>query len=128
IRTPMNGVLGMNELLIGSNLDPQQHQWARAVQASGRHLLDVINDILDFSRIESGQLALEAVDFDLAVVVEEAVSMFAQPAASKGLELTTGFFPPDGPRAFVGDPFRLRQIIANLVGNAVKFTPSGKVG
>nr|PZN64552.1 MAG: hybrid sensor histidine kinase/response regulator [Pseudomonadota bacterium] len=127
IRTPMNGVLGMNELLIGSNLDPQQRQWAEAVRTSGRHLLDVINDILDFSKIESGQLELEEVDFDLGAVVQEAVSMFAQPAASKGLTLDTQFVPGDA-RWFVhGDPFRLRQVVGNLVSNAVKFTQVGGV-
>ena len=127
IRTPMNGVLGMNELLIDSNLPPQQRVWAEAVQASGRHLLGVINDILDFSKIESGQLELEAVDFSLVDVVEEAVAMFAQPAETKGLELAVQFIPHDAPLALRGDPFRLRQVIANLVGNAVKFTDEGEV-
>ncbi len=127
IRTPMNGVLGMNELLIQSPLEPQQRLWAEAVQVSGRHLLDVINDILDFSRIESGQLELEAVDFDLSTVVEEAVSMFAQPAASKGLELVAQCVPPDAQLALCGDPYRLRQVIANLVSNAIKFTATGEV-
>jgi signal transduction histidine kinase/ActR/RegA family two-component response regulator len=127
IRTPMNGVLGMNELLMSSDLTPQQRQWAEAVQVSGRHLLDVINDILDFSRIESGQLTLEDVDFDLGMAVREAVSMFAQPAASKGLELTTRLVPEDAKLKLRGDPFRLRQIVSNLVGNAVKFTHSGRV-
>ncbi len=127
IRTPMNGVLGMNELLIASELTPRQRQWAEAVQVSGRHLLDVINDILDFSRIESGQLTLEDVDFDLGVVVREAVSMFAQPAASKGLELITRLVPEDAHLDVRGDPFRLRQIVSNLVSNAVKFTHTGQV-
>jgi signal transduction histidine kinase/DNA-binding NarL/FixJ family response regulator len=127
IRTPMNGVLGMNELLMDSDLKPQQRLWAESVQVSGRHLLHVINDILDFSRIESGQLVLEEVDFDLGVVVAEAVSMFAQPAASKGLELTTQVVPQDARLSVRGDPFRLRQIVGNLVGNAVKFTHAGQV-
>ncbi len=127
IRTPMNGVLGMNELLIGSNLSPQQRQWAEAVQRSGRHLLEVINDILDFSKIESGQLKLEEVDFDLGATVREAVSMFAQPAAAKGLELLTQFVPPDAHLFVHGDPFRLRQVVGNLVSNAVKFTHEGRV-
>ena len=127
IRTPMNGVLGMNELLIDSDLQPQQRVWAEAVQASGRHLLGVINDILDFSKIESGQLELEAVDFSLVDVVEEALSMFLQPAEAKGLELAAQFVPSHAPLALRGDPFRLRQIIANLISNAVKFTPSGEV-
>jgi signal transduction histidine kinase/ActR/RegA family two-component response regulator len=127
IRTPMNGVLGMNELLIGSDLSQQQRLWAESVQVSGRHLLDVINDILDFSRIESGQLALEDVDFDLGAVVAESVSMFAQPAASKGLELATRVVPQDARLSVRGDPYRLRQIVGNLVGNAVKFTHAGHV-
>ena len=127
IRTPMNGVLGMNELLIDSLLAPQQRVWAEAVQASGRHLLGVINDILDFSKIESGHLELEQVDFSLADAVEEAVAMFAQPAEAKGLELAVQFTPHDAPLALRGDPFRLRQVISNLLGNAVKFTEEGEV-
>jgi signal transduction histidine kinase/HPt (histidine-containing phosphotransfer) domain-containing protein/ActR/RegA family two-component response regulator len=127
IRTPMNGVLGMNELLMSSGLNAQQRQWAEAVQASGRHLLEVINDILDFSKIESGQLKLEDVDFELGVVVQEAVSMFAQPASVKGLELATEVIPPDALLAVHGDPFRLRQVVGNLVSNAVKFTHAGHV-
>ncbi len=127
IRTPMNGVLGMNELLIGSDLRPQQRIWAETVQSSGRHLLNVINDILEFSRIESGQIELEAIDFNLAEVVDDAVLMFAQPAADKGLELVARFTPPDLSLACCGDPFRLRQVIANLIANAVKFTERGEV-
>ena len=127
IRTPMNGVLGMNELLIDSPLQPQQRVWAEAVQASGRHLLGVINDILDFSKIESGRLELESVDFSLADAVEEALAMFAQPAEAKGLELAAQFIPPDAALLLRGDPFRLRQVVANLVGNAVKFTEEGEV-
>ncbi len=127
IRTPMNGVLGMNELLMDSELGPQQRVWAETVQASGRHLLGVINDILDFSKIESGQLELEEVDFSLVDVVEDALSMFAQPAQSKGLELVAQFIPHDAPLALRGDPFRLRQVITNLVGNAIKFTEDGEV-
>jgi signal transduction histidine kinase/DNA-binding response OmpR family regulator len=127
IRTPMNGVLGMNELLLDSLLTPQQRVWAEAVHSSGRHLLGVINDILDFSKIESGQLALEWVDFSLAETVEEAVAMFAQPAEAKGLELAVQFVPHDAPLALRGDPFRLRQVVANLVSNAVKFTDEGEI-
>ena len=127
IRTPMNGVLGMNELLIDSELEPQQRVWAEAVEASGRHLLGVINDILDFSKIESGHMEIEAVDFNLVDVVEDALAMFAQPAEGKGLELAAQFIPHDAPLALHGDPFRLRQVIANLIGNAVKFTDEGEV-
>jgi signal transduction histidine kinase/DNA-binding response OmpR family regulator/HPt (histidine-containing phosphotransfer) domain-containing protein len=127
IRTPMNGVLGMNELLIDSNLLPQQRAWAEGVQSSGRHLLGVINDILDFSKADSGQIELETVDFALVEVVEESVSMFAQPAESKGLELAAQFGPQDDRLVVRGDPFRLRQIVANLVSNAIKFTAKGEV-
>ena len=127
IRTPMNGVLGMNELLIDSNLDPRQRVWAEAVQVSGRHLLGVINDILDFSKIESGHLELEAVDFSLVETVEETLAMFAQPAEAKGLELAAQFIPHDAPLTLRGDPFRLRQVVSNLVGNAIKFTEEGEV-
>jgi signal transduction histidine kinase/CheY-like chemotaxis protein len=127
IRTPMNGVLGMNELLIDSTLQPQQRAWAEAVQTSGRHLLGVINDILDFSKIESGHLELEAVDFSLVDAVEEALAMFAQPAEAKGLELAVEFTPNDAPLRLRGDPFRLRQVVSNLVGNAIKFTEEGEV-
>jgi two-component system, sensor histidine kinase and response regulator len=127
IRTPMNGVLGMNELLLDSALGEQQLLWAEAVQSSGRHLLGVINDILDFSKIESGQLTLETVDFSLADTVEEALAMFAQPAEAKGLELAVQFVPHDAPLSLRGDPLRLRQVICNLLVNAVKFTEEGEV-
>jgi signal transduction histidine kinase len=127
IRTPMNGVLGMNELLIESGLQPRQRVWAEAVQSSGRHLLGVINDILDFSKIESGRLELEAVDFSLVDTVEEALTMFAQSAEAKGLELVAQFTPYDAPLALRGDPLRLRQVVSNLLGNAIKFTEDGEV-
>ncbi len=127
IRTPMNGVLGMNELLIESDLSELQRVWAEGVHSSGQHLLSVINDILDFSRIESGLLSLEAVDFDLADIVEDGLSMFVQPAQSKGLELAAQFKPHGAPLRLRGDPLRLRQILANLISNAVKFTRVGEV-
>jgi len=127
IRTPMNGVLGMNELLIDSDLKSQQRIWAEGVQTSGRHLLGVINDILDFSKFESGEMELESVDFSLVEAVEEAMSMFAQPASAKGLEFAAQFSPHDAPFALRGDPFRLRQVIANLISNAIKFTAQGEV-
>jgi len=127
IRTPMNGVLGMNELLLGSPLATQQRLWAESVQNSGQHLLNVINDILDFSKIESGYMELESVDFDLVELVEDALSMFAHQAESKGLELASQFFPPDISMGLRGDPFRLRQIVSNLIGNAIKFTEEGEV-
>ena len=127
IRTPMNGVLGMNELLLGTDLTPQQRKWTETVSNSGRHLLNVINDILDFSKIESGHLQLESVDFDLGELVEDTLAMFAQQAEAKGLELISQFVANELPLTLRGDPFRLRQVIANLLGNALKFTPSGEV-
>ncbi len=127
IRTPMNGVLGMNELLLDSELHAQQRIWAEAVQSSGRHLLGVINDVLDFSKIEAGQMALECVDFDLAEVVRDALSMFTQAALAKRIDLHCQFMPLDAPTGLRGDPLRLRQIIINLLGNAIKFTDRGSV-
>jgi signal transduction histidine kinase/CheY-like chemotaxis protein/HPt (histidine-containing phosphotransfer) domain-containing protein len=127
IRTPMNGVLGMNELLLTSALDEQQRHWAEALQSSGRHLLGVINDILDFSKIESGQLQLEAVDFDLAGLVEDALGMFAPQAHAKGLELAAQLPVDESVLRLRGDPLRLRQVLANLVANAIKFTERGEV-
>jgi signal transduction histidine kinase/CheY-like chemotaxis protein/HPt (histidine-containing phosphotransfer) domain-containing protein len=127
IRTPLNGVLGMNELLIGSELAPQQRAWAEGVEASGRHLLGVINDILDFSKVDSGRMRLDSVDFTAVEILEEAVLMFAQPAQAKGLELAGRFDSQVERLALRGDPFRLRQIIANLISNAIKFTREGEV-
>lgn len=127
IRTPMNGVLGMTELLLATTLDPTQRKYAESVMRSSQHLLAVINDILDFSKIESGRLTLEHVDFNLVDLVEDTVAMFAQPAAGKGLELASQVSPPSTPLILRGDPFRLRQVLANLVSNAIKFTRHGEV-
>ena len=127
IRTPLNGVLGMNELLLNSELNAQQKIWTESVQTSGQHLLSVINDILDFSKIESGHMQLESVDFDLVDLIEDAMAMFAQQAKHKELEMATQFTPPNKPFHLRGDPFRLRQIVINLVSNAIKFTQQGEV-
>lgn len=127
IRTPLNGVLGMNELLLTSELTPQQRIWGESVQLSGHHLLRVINDILDFSKIESGHMQLESTDFDLVNLVEEAAAMFAQQARDKDLELAIQFNPPNQSINLRGDPFRLRQVIINLISNAIKFTNKGEV-
>jgi signal transduction histidine kinase/CheY-like chemotaxis protein len=127
IRTPMNGVLGMTELLLDSTLDPVQRRFAESVQHSGRHLLNLINDILDFSKIESGHLELECVDFDLGQLLDDSLEMFAQPAEEKGLELVGDFAAMGVPPTLRGDPFRLRQVVANLVNNAIKFTQKGQV-
>ena len=128
IRTPLNGVIGMNELLLASDLTPRQREWGVAVQSSGEHLLSVINDILDFSKIESGNMALENVAFSLVDLVEETLATFAYSAERKGLELAAQFTPLDSALPGVrGDPLRLRQVLANLIGNAIKFTEHGEV-
>jgi two-component system, sensor histidine kinase and response regulator len=127
IRTPMNGVLGMTELLLNSDLDQTQRRYADSVMHSGRHLLGIINNILDFSKIESGRMELERVDIKLGDLVEETLSMFTQPAEAKGLELAAQLSPPDTPLLVQGDPFRLRQVLANLINNAIKFTAQGEV-
>jgi signal transduction histidine kinase/CheY-like chemotaxis protein len=126
IRTPMNGVLGMSEMLLKTKLDEKQKKFAEAVHYSGESLLGVINDILDYSKIEAGKLELEDLPFDLHEAISEAVEMFADSAQRKGLELLV-LIEPTTPTRTVGDPGRLRQIIVNLVGNAVKFTYAGEV-
>jgi len=128
IRTPLNGVLGMNELLLASDLTARQREWALAAQTSGGHLLRVIDDILDFSKIESGNMTLESVPFSLVDLLEETLAMFAHAAEKKGLELAVQFTPLDSAFPGVrGDPLRLRQVVANLIGNAIKFTEHGEV-
>ena len=127
IRTPMNGVLGMNDLLIRSPLTPEQRVYAETVQASGQHLLAIINNILDFSRIESDHLQLEAIDFNLGDLVQSALLMFGQPAQAKGLALKVSLASEDSALILHGDPLRLRQILVNLLGNAIKFTTRGEV-
>ncbi|MDI6748277.1 MAG: response regulator [Rhodocyclaceae bacterium] len=127
IRTPMNGVLGMTELLLNTRLEQAQRHYAEAVMHSGQHLLGIINNILDFSKIESGHMNLEQVEFNLGGLVEETLEMFVQPAGMKGLELAAQLDPPDMPLLVRGDPFRLRQVLANLINNAIKFTPRGEV-
>jgi signal transduction histidine kinase/DNA-binding response OmpR family regulator len=126
IRTPMFGVLGMTELLLKSTLSDQQRNMASTIHNSGEALLVILNDILDFSKIEAGKLSLEHIGFDLRQVVEEAVALLAQTAAAKKLELVCNIDPEAG-RTVKGDPVRLRQILLNLVGNAVKFTDEGEV-
>ena len=126
IRTPMNGVLGMAELLLNTSLTDKQRHFADSVHRSGTALLGIINDILDFSKIEAGKLELEHLEFGLRDTGEEAVELFAEPAGKKGLELTC-FLPEDIPDSAIGDPVRLRQVLLNLLGNALKFTPRGEV-
>ena len=126
IRTPMNGIFGMTELLLGSGLDQRQHHYAETVHTSAETLLTIINDILDFSKIEAGRLELESLPFDLHETVAEAVELFAEQAERKGIELVT-HIPPDIPMMVEGDPVRLRQILFNLINNALKFTEQGEV-
>ncbi|MBS0170489.1 MAG: response regulator [Nitrospira sp.] len=126
IRTPMNGVLGMAELLLTTALTPKQRSLAETLHRSGTGLLDIINEILDFSKIEAGKLLLERIEFGLRQIIEDAVDLLAESANRKNLELTC-FIPDEIPDAVIGDPVRLRQIVLNLVSNAIKFTHAGEV-
>ena len=126
IRTPMNGILGMTSLLLDSPLNAEQRQYAQLVRNSGNTLLSLINDILDFSKIEAGKLELESLDFDLRAMVEDTVDLLALKAAEKQLELVCALSPAI-PTPVRGDPTRLRQVLLNLGGNAVKFTARGEV-
>ncbi|MFL5338717.1 MAG: response regulator [Gemmataceae bacterium] len=126
IRTPMNGVLGMSELLLDTPLTPEQQDYARMMRASADGLLRVINDILDFSKIEAGRLELECVPFDLRELFGDVLKELAVAGHTKGLELAC-HIPPDIPVELTGDPVRLRQVVTNLVGNAIKFTHQGEV-
>ena len=126
IRTPMNGVLGMTELLLDSSLDDEQRRCARTIRSSAESLLDILNDILDFSKVEAGKLELKSLDFDLAALRDEFEAMMSAGAEKKGLEFSCAIA-PEVPHFLRGDPGRLRQILINLTGNAVKFTQKGSV-
>ncbi len=126
IRTPMNGVLGMTDLLLDTPLSPEQRESVQMIRSSGEGLLTIINDVLDFSKVEAGRLHLEAVPFDPHQVAEEVVELLAPRAGEKQLPLVLIAHPALPPR-ITGDPTRVRQVLLNLVGNAIKFTPTGDV-
>jgi signal transduction histidine kinase len=126
IRTPMNAIIGMTELALQTSLAPRQREYLETTLDSAESLLGIINDILDVSKIEARRLTLEHVPFQFRDTVEDGVKLLAPRAAQKGLELACRIA-PDVPDALVGDPGRLRQILINLVGNAIKFTENGEV-
>ncbi|MCP4995992.1 MAG: response regulator [Gammaproteobacteria bacterium] len=126
IRTPMNGVLGMTELLLNSGLDKKQQRFAMTAHGAGKTLLGIIDDILDFSKIEAGRLELTTEPFNLNILLEDVVQLLGAQARDKGLELLS-YVPPDVPDLLIGDEQRLRQVLINLIGNAVKFTEQGEV-
>ncbi|HEX9715555.1 MAG TPA: response regulator [Desulfurivibrionaceae bacterium] len=126
IRTPMNGVIGMTQLLLSTTLSKEQTEYAETVYSSAEALLHIINDILDFSKIEAGKLELESIEFRLRDLVEDITEMFGHAAHAKGLDILA-YVALDLPQVLVGDPTRLRQVITNLVGNALKFTVKGSV-
>ena len=126
IRTPMNGIIGISGLLLDMPLDPQARQYMGIIRDSGSHLLQLINDILDFSKLDAGRMELEEVSFDLRQTVSGALDLMASQAEAKRLSLTMDV-DPSVPRMVCGDPGRLRQVLLNLIGNAIKFTESGGI-
>ena len=126
IRTPMNGVIGMTNLLLETNLTPEQLEFAGTIRASAESLMSIINDILDFSKIEAGKIEIETVDFDLVRVVSDLQKVFLPQIKSKGLKFQLQL-PPLSHQGFKGDPVRIRQVLTNLIGNAIKFTAKGSV-
>jgi two-component system sensor histidine kinase/response regulator len=126
IRTPMNGVIGMTGLLLDTTLSSEQKEYAETVRRSAEYLLEIINDILDFSKIEAGKLQVELIPFDIRTSVQDVAEMLAERADAKGLELAWQL-PRELPEFVKGDPGRIRQVLTNLVGNALKFTASGEV-
>ena len=126
IHTPMNGILGMSELLMQTPLNDKQRRYLQTLQKSSQTLIQIIDDILDISKIEAGKLKLEHISFDLRQLVTETQELFSEPAGSKGLQLTTSLSEAVG-REYMGDPVRIRQILTNLIGNAIKFTAHGQI-
>lgn len=126
IRTPMNGVLGMTEMLLSTSLTETQRNFTRLVKRSGEHLLVIINDILDFSKIEAGKLSIEYINFNLWDLLDDINNIYSPQAHAKGIALDFDIA-NDIPIAICGDPNRLRQIMANLLGNAIKFTDRGQI-
>ena len=126
VRTPMTGVLGMTGLLLDTELSAEQQDYVKIVQSSAEALLTIINDILDFSRIEAGRLTIDPIAFDLVAAIDEVVALIAERAEEKRIELIVRYA-PDVPRRVVGDAGRIRQVLMNLAGNAIKFTHEGHV-
>jgi two-component system sensor histidine kinase/response regulator len=126
IRTPMNGVIGMTDLLLETNLDARQRDLTQTLRNSGESLLTIINDILDFSKVEAGKLEIEDIEFNLRTVIDDVVDLLAGPAQSKGLDLVA-VIDRSVPAVVSGDPGRVRQVVTNLIGNAIKFTQAGEI-
>ena len=126
IRTPMNGIIGMTEVLLDTPLDHDQRDYAETIRNSADALLTIINDILDLSTIDAGKMTMEAIDLNLRTIIEEVTDLLAPGAHRKGLEIYC-WIPPNFPAALIGDPIRIRQVLTNFAGNAVKFTESGEV-
>ncbi len=126
MRTPLNAIIGMTDLTLGTDLTPKQAEYLGVIKSSSRALLGIINDILDLSKIDSGKFRMEAVPFHLGRLTSEATGLFRRDAAQKKIDLISNIS-PEAPRVLVGDPLRLKQVLVNLIGNAVKFTDTGSV-
>jgi signal transduction histidine kinase len=126
IRTPMNGVIGMTNLLMGTELNPQQLEYVKIAQASGNSLLSLINDVLDLSKIEAGKMEIESVPFDLRAVIEDVLSIFEGKLQQNQLEVSA-LIHDSVPPCLIGDPGKVKQVLVNIVGNAIKFTKEGSI-